>query len=89
MLKEIKKIKEDGLALKKEVRKKILSYVTAGFGFVAGLAWNEAVKSLIEYALPQSRGTMLAKFIYALVLTLILVVISFYLAKILEKDSEE
>jgi C4-dicarboxylate transporter len=86
---KIKKIREEGKALKKEINKKVLSYITAGFGFVAGLAWNEAVKSFIEYVLPQSRGTMVAKFVYALILTLILVIISFYLAKILEKDTKK
>jgi len=31
------------------VKQKIVTYVIAGFGLVAGLAWNDAIKSLIEY----------------------------------------
>jgi len=84
----LKKIKEKGQVLKQEVNKKIVAYIMAGFGFVAGLAWNEAIKAFIEYFFPMDKSTLWAKFIYAVVLTLVLVVISIYLAKILEKRED-
>lgn len=71
--------------LRKEVREKTLSYITAAFGLVAGLAWNEAIKSLIEYFYPASQNGLLAKFIYALVITLVVVLTSSYLIRLSSK----
>ncbi|MFH1392615.1 MAG: DUF5654 family protein [bacterium] len=74
--------------LKKELRQKILSYITAAFGLVAALAWKDAISAMIEYLFPLSRNNIIAKFIYALVMTLVLVVISVYLLKWLKKDED-
>ncbi|PIR06003.1 hypothetical protein COY65_00255 [Candidatus Jorgensenbacteria bacterium CG_4_10_14_0_8_um_filter_39_13] len=60
----------------------------AAFGLVAGLAWNEAIKSLIEYIFPLSRNTLLLKFVYAILITLILVFISIYLVKLLKAEEK-
>jgi hypothetical protein len=70
------------IQIKEQMREKVISYVLAGFGLVAGLAWNEAIKELIDYIFPISRNTILAKFIYASVLTLIFILISFYIMKL-------
>ncbi len=71
------------------VKEKTASYLLAAFGLVAGLAWNEAVKSLIEYIFPTSQNTLLAKFVYALVLTVILVTVSSYLARLIKREKKE
>jgi len=55
----------------KEVKESVVGYITAAFGLVAGLAWNEAIKSFIEFLFPLSKNTLLAKFVYAGILTLI------------------
>jgi len=68
-----------------ELSKQTLSYITAAFGLVAGLAWNEAIKSLIEFLFPADTNTILAKFIYAGFITLILVVITYYLSKVFKR----
>lgn len=87
---EVHKIKEslqkEGKKLSEEARQKTASYVEAGLGIIAGLAWNEAVKALIEYFLPFSGGTVLAKFIYAVVMTFIVVVVSVYLTRVLKRS---
>ena len=67
--------------IKKEVRERTLSYIVAALGLVAGLAWNEAIKSLIEYFFPASNG-LLAKFIYTIILTLIVVFVTTYLVRL-------
>lgn len=77
--KEDKKIKEI-------VKEKITSYILAAFGLVAGLAWNEAIKSFIEYIFPSTGNTLIAKFSYAVLLTIALVIISVYLAKLFKKE---
>ena len=40
-------VKEHASALKGEVKKQITALVTAAFGFVAALAWNDAIKAMI------------------------------------------
>lgn len=59
-------------------------YLLAAFGLVVGLAWNDAVKALIESVFPSSSDGILAKFIYALLVTLLV----FFLGSILKPDEE-
>lgn len=68
---------------KKEIKEKTLGYIITALGLVAGLAWNDAVKAFIEYAFPLSQNTLVAKFVYAVVVTLIVVVASSSLVRIL------
>lgn len=69
-----------------ELRKRTFGYITTAFGLVAGLAWNEAIKAVIESFFPKDTGGMIAKFVYAIVITVILVVVSVY---ILKADKDE
>ena len=64
----------------------VISLSTSGFGVVVALAWNEAIKSVIEYLFPLDQNTMAAKIIYAAVMTMILV---FATAYILKEPNEE
>ena len=73
--------------LKKQIKEKFLKYITGGFGLVTALAWNDAIKEIIRYLFPISRDTALAKLIYASVMTLILVIISIYLTRLLKKQA--
>jgi len=41
------KIKENVSQLKSEVKKQITTMLTAAFGFVAALSWNDAIKAMI------------------------------------------
>ncbi len=60
---------------------KMLSYVAAGLGLVAALAWNDAIKSVIEYVLPNTGATVLAKIGYAFVTTIVIGIVLFLLEK--------
>ncbi|HCP08242.1 MAG TPA: hypothetical protein DIT25_00350 [Candidatus Moranbacteria bacterium] len=64
----------------------MIGYIAAAFGLVAGLAWNEAVKALIEEFLPRSQNHVAAKFIYAFFITLVLVLVTLYLARFTAED---
>lgn len=86
---KLNKIKEEGSKIKKEVFKQTMSYIAAAFAFVAGLAWNEAIKSLIEYLFPLSQNTLLAKLIYAVLITLVVVIITIYLLRLSPKEKKE
>lgn len=82
-------IKEEGAKFNREVRKQVVSYVLAGFGVVAGLAWNEAIKSFIEFVFPLSQNGLRAKFLYAAIITVVIVVVSMYLVKLVKSDEEK
>ena len=67
--------------LKTEVRERAVGYIAAALGFVAGLAWNEAIKALIEYLFPLNQNTLLAKFGYAIAVTALVVAFTVYLTR--------
>lgn len=75
--------------MRNELRDKTVKYITAGLGLVAGLAWNDAIKSAIEYFFPQDQNSLKAKLIYALIITLIVVILSFYLTRVAKKEKNK
>ena len=80
------KIRGETSKIQREVRKKSLGYILAGFALVGGLAWNDAIKALITTMFPNSTNSLLAKFGYAILITLIIVVVSMYLAKLMKEE---
>jgi uncharacterized membrane protein len=85
---KIKKIKEKGEELNNKVKERVIGYLTAAFGLVAGLAWNDAVRGLIDHLFPLSKNSIWAKFAYASVLTVVVVFVTLSLIKISEKKKE-
>lgn len=71
--------------LRSEIRERTLGYMLAAFGLVAGLAWNDAIQSLIGYLFPLPENTLPAKFLYALTISFIVVMISVYISRLLER----
>lgn len=69
--------------VRKEVRERIAAYIAGAFGLTAVLAWNDAIKSLIEYVSPLSPNTLLMKFIYALVLTVVVGYVTVYIVRMI------
>ncbi|MBU1091292.1 hypothetical protein KKA27_00230 [Patescibacteria group bacterium] len=84
----LSKSQKEKISLKEEIRGKLLSYMTAAFGLVAGLAWNDAIKSLIEFIFPLERNTVLIKFFYAVLITFAVVLISVYLLRFFKKEDK-
>lgn len=80
------KVAKSGSELQKEVREKTTGYILAAFGFVAGLAWNDAIKALIEEVFPANQGNLTAKFVYAFGVTLILVLVTVYFTRVLKRE---
>lgn len=58
-----------------------MDYVATALTIVAGMAWNDAVKSAIETYVKKDEGTM-GKFIYAIIIT-VLGIIIIYMMKTL------
>ncbi|MFA5961230.1 MAG: DUF5654 family protein [Parcubacteria group bacterium] len=75
--------------VKSEVRNRTVKYIVAALGLVAGLAWNDAIKAFIDYFFPQDQNSLRAKLAYAVVITLIVVVASFYLARLEKKEEKK
>jgi uncharacterized BrkB/YihY/UPF0761 family membrane protein len=80
-------IKEELDDVRQEISNKTVGYIVTALGLVAGLAWNDAVKTAIEYIFPAQENTLMAKFIYATTITLVVVFISVYLTKFFRRDS--
>lgn len=80
------KTKEEADKIKKEIRQRTVGYIVAALGLVAGLAWNDAIRSLIEHLFPIAKDKLLMKFFYAAVLTVVLVSISMYIVRIFGSD---
>lgn len=71
----------------KETRKTIITLILGGLGVVAALAWNDAIQSFFNTLFPKGSG-LIGKFIYAIFITIIVVVFSSQLKKISEKDEK-
>lgn len=80
--------RSEGKRLSREVRRQSFVYILTAFGLVAGLAWNDAIKSLIEYFFPLSTNTLFAKFVYAVLITLFVVFVTVYFGKSENKTEE-
>ncbi len=77
----LSEFKKEQVKIKKAFREKAAVYILTAFGLVAGLAWNEAIKSFIEVFFPLSSGGVFVKFLYAVLVTTLLVFITVYIIK--------
>jgi len=83
------KIREEIKSVRKEVKDKTIGYIVTALGLVAGLAWNDAIRSLIDFYYPLSDKGVWAKMIYAAVLTMFVALFSIYLVRIAKKESRK
>ncbi len=85
-----KQAKERAERVAREVREKVAGYLLTAFGLVAGLAWNDAIKQMIELLYPLENNSLMAKFIYALIITTLVVIVSIVIVKYgKSKEKEE
>jgi ABC-type multidrug transport system fused ATPase/permease subunit len=66
--------------LKHEILDKIAALVTAAFGLVAALAWNDAIKAVFKevFGTADAIGPML---LYAIIVTIIAVILTLIVAR--------
>lgn len=67
----------------KKIISESLTLVTAAMGLVAALAWNDAVRELINQFLPKGQN-VLSHFVYALIVTILAVIVNSRLLKMKE-----
>jgi len=71
--------------MKSEVIEKIAALMTAAFGLIAALAWNDAIKSLFA---PGGLLAFVAKYgvwVYAILVTIIAVAITVWIGKLADR----
>ena len=71
-----------------EVLDKMVQLVTAAFGLVAALAWNEAIQALFTLIFGEA-GNIAAKFFYAVVVTVVVVFVTVRLGRLAERVRKE
>jgi hypothetical protein len=71
--------------MKKEVAEKIAALMTAAFGLVAALAWNEAIQSVFKEGGPLFFLASSGPWAYAIIVTVIAVVATVWIGRISEK----
>lgn len=73
---------EEKKLLRIEILEKMTSLATAGFGLVAALAWNDAIKAIFDTYFPKNSSNISAQLIYAIVLTVLIVLVTVRLGKV-------
>ena len=80
--------------MKKEVVEKLAALVTAAFGLVAALAWNDAIKALfVGPCGTEGAGALCAlsgggPWVYAGIVTIIAVIATIWIGKISERSKK-
>ncbi|MFW6226307.1 MAG: DUF5654 family protein [bacterium] len=70
--------------MKIEVIEKLAALITAAFGLVAALAWNDTIKLIFSKFFAES-STIIAMLIYAILVTIIAVLITILMGRISER----
>lgn len=77
----VKPIVRHARGLTTAVATQLVTLATSALGLVAALAWNDAVQSLFKEWLPATGGVV-AKFLYAVVISVAVLVLTINLTKI-------
>ena len=70
--------------VKVEVIEKVAALVTAAFGLVAALAWNDAIKAIFKSVFGE-QGTLYAMVVYAVLVTIIAVIATIWVGNASER----
>lgn len=81
-------MKKAGKKLRVEFLKTMTQLATAGFGLAAALAWNTAIQGVISRLLPGEGAGLLSQIIYAIIVTVIAVLVTYSLGKMLQEEGE-
>ena len=82
-------IKEHTKTLAKEFKKQTITLLLGSFGLVAALAWNDAIKAVLESVFPAGSEALWAKLGYAVIFTLVLVLVTLLLLRPTEEEKKD
>ena len=68
-----------------EVLDKFAELITVALGLVAALAWNEAIQQLFTMLLGEAGGALVAKLVYAVIVTLIVIFATIWVSRAAER----
>lgn len=71
--------------IRAEAVTKASGYIVAAFGLVAGLAWNDAIKALIERLFTTAEETLTAQFVYASAVTVFVIIVTIIITRVAQK----
>jgi len=71
--------------MKAEVIEKIAALMTAAFGLIAALAWNDAIKSLFAPGGLLAFVAAYGVWVYAIFVTVIAIVVTVWIGRVAEK----
>ena len=83
-MKKLSRIKKEAEEFKKELESRIITLIVSAFGFVAALAWNDAIKSTIDTFI-HPEDVWYYKIINAIIITIISVAIIYLVMKFSKK----
>lgn len=70
--------------MKKEVVEKLAALITAAFGLVAALAWNNAIQSIFQSIFGEA-SSIIAMLAYAILVTILAVYVTVKIGNLSEK----
>lgn len=71
--------------MKSEVTEKLAALITAAFGLVAALAWNDTIKAIFTQVFG-AQSTLTAMIVYAVIVTIIAVIATIWIGRVSEKS---
>mgnify|MGYP000042568013 CR=1 FL=1 len=86
---QFRKLEEEKRKIEIAFKNQLGTILIAAFAFVAGLSWREVINSIMDYLFPLSKDTILAKFVYAVVLTFFVALMYVYVARFLNKENHK
>ncbi len=66
----------------------MITLASASLGLVAALAWNEAIQQLFTQLLGEAGGALAAKFVYAIIVTLIVIFATIAVSRAAERAKQ-
>jgi len=86
---QFRKLEEEKRKIESTFKSQLETILLAAFAFVAGLSWREVINSLMDYLFPLSKDTILAKFLYAIVVTFFLTLTGLYVVRFINRSSHK
>jgi len=76
-------------SLRGDVRQRTMGYILTALGLVAGLAWNDAITAIIKFFFPFEGSGVIIKVVYAVIVTVLIVMLSNTLMRVLGSKEDK